>query len=540
MNDRKIDACRCNICSRIVPITDAILNWEQWYECPMHGIICSNCTEGSGGFMTDPTCILCNLIVTQTMKCNDTIGFNNQAFNELIKTASPSIENIDTLTGTTSPTSQTKHRKGITKEQECATIQSQEKWVSFFHIHKWARYFVSSLILVLTILSVLVLNLYAWLDWVPNLLAWGFKPISWKAILAVYGAVAITIGVFTPVMLSKDLLRVINQNTIISTNNLFRQRYLNVFGKIAITGKKTLESIWLILVNVLFYGSIALTVRYYYFKYYNTTVDFLPNRLNIILDPLTKIILKLKFVKDNIDCRLSEMSNQVDSLINCCIAFGMRFNIMLILTSLTVTSFVIFFILERVQIISEKKAISQLLLGMSISILIIDSAFYGIKHVSFYITSISLCLGVILAFISIKLNKSYNLLSDTFLELSGIFIFMIFFPSFIMSICIIVNIYSNSIADILSSKFFIPLYIITGVLLYRLKRGNLLIYSVLEFFFAIATIYIAVISPTNSLITKSAVILGGIYVLVRALDNLGNKLPQTVKILWNNWFPSKS
>jgi hypothetical protein len=85
-----------------------------------------------------------------------------------------------------------------------------------------------------------------------------------------------------------------------------------------------------------------------------------------------------------------------------------------------------------------------------------------------------------------------------------------------------------------------------GVLLYRLRSRNRLWYGGLEFLVALAASYFVLLNlyQNAALITvelilgRMVILLAAVYVMVRALDNIGGALPQTWRLtkIWKRLF----
>jgi hypothetical protein len=79
-----------------------------------------------------------------------------------------------------------------------------------------------------------------------------------------------------------------------------------------------------------------------------------------------------------------------------------------------------------------------------------------------------------------------------------------------------------------------------GALLYRLRGTTPLLYGLIEIIVGTAVTSFASTSPTSDPVSKAVGIIGGIYIIVRGLDNIEKDLPLSMKSQWYRIFPKRS
>jgi len=78
-----------------------------------------------------------------------------------------------------------------------------------------------------------------------------------------------------------------------------------------------------------------------------------------------------------------------------------------------------------------------------------------------------------------------------------------------------------------------------GIGLYRLRGNNPTVYGIGEVLVSLVTILFSIASAANGLLATSLGLLGGIYVMVRGLDNIDKGLPPSWRTSWDKWFPKR-
>jgi hypothetical protein len=84
----------------------------------------------------------------------------------------------------------------------------------------------------------------------------------------------------------------------------------------------------------------------------------------------------------------------------------------------------------------------------------------------------------------------------------------------------------------LTNPIFILFAMTWGIAFYWLKRWHQALYGTIELFAAFSAISVAILKTDEPLV-KFFALVGGIYILVRALDNIGNGLPDRLKQHWD-------
>lgn len=75
-----------------------------------------------------------------------------------------------------------------------------------------------------------------------------------------------------------------------------------------------------------------------------------------------------------------------------------------------------------------------------------------------------------------------------------------------------------------------------GTLLYDLRKSSLVAYGLLEMFVALFTVGIAFYTPNQPITARLIGWLGGIYIFVRGISNLGEGIPEELRDSWNARF----
>jgi O-antigen/teichoic acid export membrane protein len=93
--------------------------------------------------------------------------------------------------------------------------------------------------------------------------------------------------------------------------------------------------------------------------------------------------------------------------------------------------------------------------------------------------------------------------------------------------------------------------IVAGLFFYWLRRRCRFWYGAYEIVVALAVIYLTFVpaytvmvladmSPSRLLLSKGVGILGGIYLIVRGMDNMDEDLPPTWRRVWDHAFPKRT
>jgi hypothetical protein len=94
--------------------------------------------------------------------------------------------------------------------------------------------------------------------------------------------------------------------------------------------------------------------------------------------------------------------------------------------------------------------------------------------------------------------------------------------------------YSN---HVISSRYFILPSVISGIVLYRVRGRQPFLYGSVEICVALLAIFVSIATRSSAPLNKILGILGGIYILVRGMDNVDKGLPLTWRKSWDRWFP---
>jgi hypothetical protein len=89
------------------------------------------------------------------------------------------------------------------------------------------------------------------------------------------------------------------------------------------------------------------------------------------------------------------------------------------------------------------------------------------------------------------------------------------------------------------SEWAIAPAILLALLLYRLRGNRPFTYGLAEIFVGVATVWYSIHSemPEPYYLAKAIALLGGIYIIVRGLDNMDRGLPQRMRPRWDRYFP---
>jgi hypothetical protein len=90
---------------------------------------------------------------------------------------------------------------------------------------------------------------------------------------------------------------------------------------------------------------------------------------------------------------------------------------------------------------------------------------------------------------------------------------------------------------IVSNPLFIAPTLAVGILLYRFRSQQPFAYGMIEFGVAIIAAFVSISAPGNAVLPKLLGIMGGIYIMIRGLDNMEKGLPERWRPRWDALFP---
>lgn len=102
---------------------------------------------------------------------------------------------------------------------------------------------------------------------------------------------------------------------------------------------------------------------------------------------------------------------------------------------------------------------------------------------------------------------------------------------------------SNSVRDserTLTSSWLVPIMLLVGIGLYRFRTKHTVLYGLFECSFAIAGITFSVHTASNDSLSKLLSLAGGVYIIVRGLDNIDKGLTSLSRARWYLFFPSRA
>lgn len=117
---------------------------------------------------------------------------------------------------------------------------------------------------------------------------------------------------------------------------------------------------------------------------------------------------------------------------------------------------------------------------------------------------------------------------------------IIFFLGITLYASILVSNNTVFILRILSNPFSVAPSVLMAFVLFRLRRSKPALYGSIEIMVGVAVIVFSVRTSTTDLIAKIVAILGGVYIIVRGLDNIDRRLPEFFRPVWKKAFPDKS
>jgi hypothetical protein len=153
------------------------------------------------------------------------------------------------------------------------------------------------------------------------------------------------------------------------------------------------------------------------------------------------------------------------------------------------------------------------------------------------LTSIAIALAFTMAFIS-TFRFATKIISyiETFIGVCVGLLVFILIP--ILIIYFIIK-FENIILYYTSHRMFIIPAIFIGIIFFRLRSKHPLLYGLIEIIVSVVTIWFSIVAQSDSFLSKSIGILGGIYIMVRGLTNIDDGLPSTLRPIWDRWFPKK-
>jgi hypothetical protein len=98
--------------------------------------------------------------------------------------------------------------------------------------------------------------------------------------------------------------------------------------------------------------------------------------------------------------------------------------------------------------------------------------------------------------------------------------------------------FRDFLVSVTSSPYFVILAFATALLFYRLRGRYPLFYGIPEISVATAAIWLT-INTENALSLKGLALLGGIYIIVRGLDNMERGIPSWLRPAWKRLFPKQ-
>lgn len=88
----------------------------------------------------------------------------------------------------------------MTEEEKLEDKKPKKQWLIEWvkYKSKSVRLIILLLLIIFTIIGCLVIGYFSLLNWLPSLWKWGFEPLTWRAILSVFGAIYLIIFPFAP------------------------------------------------------------------------------------------------------------------------------------------------------------------------------------------------------------------------------------------------------------------------------------------------------------------------------------------------------
>ena len=98
--------------------------------------------------------------------------------------------------------------------------------------------------------------------------------------------------------------------------------------------------------------------------------------------------------------------------------------------------------------------------------------------------------------------------------------------------------FRDVLVSVTSSPYFVIFAFATALWFYRLRGRHPLFYGITEISVATAAIWLT-INTENALSLKGLALLGGIYIIVRGLDNMDRGMPSWLRPAWERLFPKQ-
>lgn len=120
------------------------------------------------------------------------------------------------------------------------------------------------------------------------------------------------------------------------------------------------------------------------------------------------------------------------------------------------------------------------------------------------------------------------------------------FVFFLQLLSLILPYVFRYISIILDNEWVTILFVAVSFILFRIRSSHRFLYGFIEFNIGIVAIWAALhagqftMSLNQSagiLLSKAITILSGVYVIIRGLDNMSNKLPVSLHPAWDTFFP---
>jgi hypothetical protein len=99
---------------------------------------------------------------------------------------------------------------------------------------------------------------------------------------------------------------------------------------------------------------------------------------------------------------------------------------------------------------------------------------------------------------------------------------------------------THDLLELMSSPFTIAPALLLCLMFYYLRSRRPLAYGLLEIWAGILTLSFAIFSPAQNALLKGLGLLGGVYIVVRGLDNVDRGLPAGLRRYWDKAFPKSN
>jgi hypothetical protein len=91
--------------------------------------------------------------------------------------------------------------------------------------------------------------------------------------------------------------------------------------------------------------------------------------------------------------------------------------------------------------------------------------------------------------------------------------------------------------QVISNRYFAAPAVLVGLVLYHVRGRYQFLYGMVEVCVALLAIFVSIGTPSSIALNKIVGILGGVYILVRGLDNIDKGLPGSWRRAWDWCFP---